>query len=367
MSSVRRLTRVTPDESLERDVADFLASKRRRLTPASYESYRFTLDAFTRTFPASRLIDFELPVGTTLVEGFLSDRWAALAPRTFNKHLSILRSFFEWQVRHGRLHGDPTLPIERATPRQPRRQVIPESQCDLILAANPDPRDQIALRLLLHYGIRKGALQGIRFRDFDPERHRIEIFTKGQKIQHFRIPDERFWELVKQLVTGGARPEHYLLPRRRVASRAAEGRQRREQLDEQLAGLEEATEWIDRPDLVETLQAQLRDVKQTFWLATQPEVRVVSQDDTKPLGSHGLHHWWYRCLERAGIVDHNVTSGLGPHTSRHTAAQRILDRTGNLKAAQTQLGHASIGTTGDIYTEVGEEQQEQTMREVLAR
>ncbi len=39
------------------------------------------------------------------------------------------------------------------------------------------------------------------------------------------------------------------------------------------------------------------------------------------------------------------------HKARHTAGQRVLDVTGNLKAVQKLLGHESIQTTGDIYTD----------------
>jgi integrase len=39
------------------------------------------------------------------------------------------------------------------------------------------------------------------------------------------------------------------------------------------------------------------------------------------------------------------------HKSRHTAGQRVLDATGNLKAVQKLLGHASIQTTGDMTKE----------------
>jgi site-specific recombinase XerC len=34
-----------------------------------------------------------------------------------------------------------------------------------------------------------------------------------------------------------------------------------------------------------------------------------------------------------------------------SAGQRVLDATGNLKAVQKLLGHASIATTGDVYTD----------------
>lgn len=33
------------------------------------------------------------------------------------------------------------------------------------------------------------------------------------------------------------------------------------------------------------------------------------------------------------------------------AGQRVLDATGNLEAVQKLLGHASIQTTGDVYTD----------------
>jgi site-specific recombinase XerC len=83
------------------------------------------------------------------------------------------------------------------------------------------------------------------------------------------------------------------------------------------------------------------------------------------MGVHGLHKWWYRCLQRAGIVAHGVTHGRKMHMARHTAGQSVLDRTGNLKAVQKLLGHSSITTTGDIYTDWDIDQLEETMRYVV--
>ncbi len=53
------------------------------------------------------------------------------------------------------------------------------------------------------------------------------------------------------------------------------------------------------------------------------------------------------------------------HKARHTAGQRVLDTTGNLKAVQQLLGHASIQTTGDIYTDWDVDQLAATMAEIL--
>jgi integrase len=70
------------------------------------------------------------------------------------------------------------------------------------------------------------------------------------------------------------------------------------------------------------------------------------------MGVDGLHNWWYRCLERAGVVPQGVTQGERMHKARHTAGQRLLDGTkGNLKAVQKLLGHKSMQTTGDVYTD----------------
>jgi integrase len=83
------------------------------------------------------------------------------------------------------------------------------------------------------------------------------------------------------------------------------------------------------------------------------------------MGDHGLHHLWYRWLERAELVEPGVASGRKMHAARHTAGQRVLDHTGNLKAVQTMLGHASIGTTGDSYTGWGDGRLDETLQQVL--
>jgi integrase len=76
-------------------------------------------------------------------------------------------------------------------------------------------------------------------------------------------------------------------------------------------------------------------------------------------------NWWYRCLQRAGIVAEGATSGERVHKARHTVGQRLLDATGNLKAVQKLLGHESIQTTGDIYTDWDVEQLAESLLEAV--
>jgi integrase len=60
-------------------------------------------------------------------------------------------------------------------------------------------------------------------------------------------------------------------------------------------------------------------------------------------------------------------SGQRMHKARHTAGQRVLDATGNLKAVQKLLGHSSIQTTGDIYADWDIDQLAHTMAQVLSQ
>jgi integrase len=92
---------------------------------------------------------------------------------------------------------------------------------------------------------------------------------------------------------------------------------------------------------------------------------VMHRFHEQPMSVHGLHNWWYRCLYRAGLVPAGTTRGERMHKARHTAGQRVLDATGNLKAVQKLLGHESIQTTGDTYTDWDVEQLAQSLLEAV--
>ena len=78
---------------------------------------------------------------------------------------------------------------------------------------------------------------------------------------------------------------------------------------------------------------------------------MIKETRDQPMGVHGLHRWWYRCLERAGVVVEGATSGRKMHSARHTAGQAVLDKFGDLKLAQKLLMHKHISTTADVYVD----------------
>ena len=192
---------------------------------------------------------------------------------------------------------------------------------EALIASQPERRDRLCVRLLFHTGIRKGALQRVQFKHFHHAQRRLTIFTKGGKVRQVPVVDPAIWdELERHILDWQAQPDDYLLPRRKAVPHKRGGR----------------------------------------------KVMDVVEFRDQPMGAHGLHDWWYRCLARANIVAEGVTRGERMHQARHTAGQRMLDTTkGNLKAVQKLLGHASIQTTADIYVDWDIDRLAETMREVL--
>lgn len=301
------------DLPMGREAKAYLASKHKRLTDSSFRGYEGCLDKFARHFPHLELKDFELPIGAERVEEFLDDRWGASAPGTYNVNHAYLSDFFKWQVKRGRMHSNPMQLVDRARPRQVYRTTFSNDQRRAILASAEDLRDRIALRLLLDYGIRKGALQKVQFKHFDHQRRRLTIFTKGQKVRELPIPHPAFWmDLERHILDTEAQPAHFLMCLVKPIPRAG-----------------------------------------------------VRRFPERAMSSTATHRWWYRRLEDAGIVPRGETSGERMHKARHTAGQRVLDHTGNLKAVQKLLGHASIQTTGDVYADWDIEALTSTMADVL--
>jgi len=307
----------------------YLRWKRGQIEPTTYRTYESCLDKLARAFPDLEIADFEPPVGVERLEEFMDAQWGESENRTYNKNLSMLKEFFKWAVLKSKLHGDPALPLRPRKKRDVYRTSFSSEVRQRIIseqAGDGDPlrllRDRVALRLLLVYGLRKGALQKVQFKHFDHNRRRLTVFTKGSKVRELPIVEDAFWhDLGRYIVEWEAKPQEYLLCREKMLFRG-----------------------YDR----ETGDAKM--------------VRWQYRDD--PMGTHGLHNWWYRCLEAAGIVAKGQTSGEKMHKARHTAGQLVLDKTGNLKAAQKLLGHSSIQVTGDSYTDWDIGQLEATMREV---
>jgi integrase len=317
-TAARILREATRDKSyraypIGAEAGAYLRWKRGQIAENTYYMYESLLDKVARNFCDLELTDLEPPIGTERMEEFLDSYAGDKAPATYNTYHAILRDFFKWAVIKGKLHGDPMLPIPRRKKRDAHRTIFSEEARARIYADGPDEdwlyRDKVALRLLLKYGLRKGAMLNIQYKHFDRSRRRLTVFTKGSKVRELPIVDDSLWEdLGNHMALLGAEPSHYLMCRRKYMWRGYHPQ----------TG-ESKFEWVRYPD--------------------------------KAMSSHGMHDWWYGCLQRAGLVPTGITSGERMHKARHTAGQVLLDKHGNIKAVQKLLMHADPSTTLAIYTD----------------
>src|SRR5829696_3703699 len=76
-------------------------------------------------------------------------------------------SFFKWAQAEFKLHGNPVVPIRSPRLRDVERELFSVDDVARIVAAQPELRDRVALKLLFLMGLRKGELAAARCRDFD--------------------------------------------------------------------------------------------------------------------------------------------------------------------------------------------------------
>jgi integrase/recombinase XerD len=98
-------------------------------------------------------------------------------------------------------------------------------------------------------------------------------------------------------------------------------------------GGEEHVQPLGRSDVREALYLELVSREPLEYLL------YPKQERTRPLSTVGIHHWFRRCCERAGIGSYTM------HQLRHAAADDLRRATGSTAAAQMLLRHKSVATT----------------------
>jgi integrase len=153
----------------------------------------------------------------------------------------------------------------------------------------------------------------------------VRIHAKGGKVRNLPLPTEELRaELARHL--RGRDPREYLLYSQVKAPRWLSG---------QVAGIDKAAS------------------------------AVVSERRLQPMSGPALHRWWYACLQRAGIVEKGVTSGVKMHTARYTAETEFYLRSRDVYATQKLLGHEDVSTAVEAYVKPSEADLKRVMREVF--
>ena len=204
-----------------------------------------------------------------------------LSPKTIARHLSSVRSFFDYLVRHRRIGANPASGVRAPKQRERLPKTMDPDQTARLFAERAESaievRDRAMLEMLYGTGIRLAELVDIDIRDLDLANGFVTVTGKGNKTR--------------------------VVPIGKAASEATE------------AWLAKRPEASGRDPLF-TSRGRARMSPRNVQL----RLKKIAARTT---GSDALH----------------------PHLLRHSFASHLLESSGDLRAVQELLGHADISTT----------------------
>ncbi|MAD00929.1 tyrosine recombinase XerC [Pseudomonas abyssi] len=270
------------------DISAFLDHLRieRRLSPRTLEAYRHDLISLDQHRAARELPGWDRLDTQHLRHFIASQHQQGLAPRSLQRLLSAIRSFYRFLQREGRAQQNPALDLRAPKAARPLpRTLDADLAAQLLDSPGEDDwlgrRDQAMLELFYSSGLRLSELAGLDIADLDLQQGEVRVTGKGNKTR--------------------------VLPVGRMARRALQ-------------------DWLSvRP--ASDQAAQPLFVSQRGSALTPRAIQLR-------LRRHGV--------ERIG-------QHLHPHMLRHSFASHMLESSGDLRAVQELLGHADISTT-QIYT-----------------
>ena len=209
------------------------------------------------------------------------------SPRSINRHISAIKSFFNFLIRLGEVEKNPATKLKSLkSPKGLPQYIQPSKMGEIInwaLESKDDfeqERDSLIILLFYSTGIRRAELAAIKIGDIDIEQRKIRIRGKGDKEREIPLVDF----LAEKL-------ERFL---------------------------------------------QRHCQKENNFLFLMKENRPISHNE--------LYNTVKRILTAAG-----VQGKRSPHILRHTFATELLNREAGIRSVQELLGHSSISST-EIYT-----------------
>ena len=216
------------------------------------------------------------------------------AARTISRKISVLRRYFDWARRTGRVGTDPTLGLAPPKGASKLPQVLKDDQIHTLISKPAragdddarDARDLAIVELLYGSGLRVSELCGLRHEDLDLAQAQVRVWGKGSKQRLVPLSDPA----------------------------------------------------------VAALRDWLQDYRASFVAADTPDAPVFLNHRGRAMTPRDAR----RVIDRRSVVPTH------PHALRHTFATHLLDGGADLRAVQELLGHADIAST-QIYTHVSRE------------
>lgn len=170
------------------EVGRFLRTKRlegcQANTLLSYETTlcRFTLDHRD----IDSLEHFASPEGAELIVEFLAEHWGDSAASTLDNRTAALKSFFSWAADVGRISREPRLKRRRGGGAKVR-EAHSLDEIHLIVAAQDEIADEVALLLMGRLAFRKDDIRLFQVRDVDLAHDRVFI-RRGKGVKPVELP-----------------------------------------------------------------------------------------------------------------------------------------------------------------------------------
>lgn len=272
---------------------DYLRFERRysRHTLLSYQTD-------LRQFAAYLLAEYELAelaqADHTLIRGWVVTLMQQeLDPRTVNRKIACLRSYYKFLLQTGVTNRNPMLRIKAPKTAKKLPDFVPEDSLNGLLNSFEFPltlagsRDQLILELLYGTGIRLSELIGIRYDDISVAARTVRVTGKGNK--------------------------------------------------QRLVPL--------NPTLVGVLEKYLVQKHQEFGSPDNTQGTLLVTDKGEPL----YEKFVYRTVKHYLSQITTASSQQHPHVLRHSFATHLLSKGADLNAIKELLGHANLAAT-QVYT-----------------
>lgn len=219
---------------------------------------------------------------------------SGMAPRSIQRRLSAVRSFYEYLMREGQAKSNPALEVRAPKSKKRLPATLDTDQMARLLdfrsSDSLSARDKAMMELFYSSGLRLGELVGLEISAVDLKDKTVRVLGKGSKTRIVPIGRHAIEALKKWL------EERAALTRRAPAPPSAAG----------------GAVFVGKSGRRLSVRAV--------------QLRV------------GM---WAR---RQGLSMH-----VHPHMFRHSFATHLLESSGDLRGVQELLGHADISTT-QVYT-----------------
>ncbi len=168
------------------DIGRYLEHLRveRNVSPHTLDGYRRDLEALAawcegQARDALRLVPED-------VRAFVAaEHRRGLSPKSLQRRLSAVRSFYGWLLKHARIAASPAAGIR--APKAPRKlpQVLDPDEAQVLVEVPTDVplglRDRALLELFYSSGLRLSELCALRWRDLDLAEGLVTVLGKGSK------------------------------------------------------------------------------------------------------------------------------------------------------------------------------------------